>query len=208
MRLGAGSLTDSELVSIFLRTGVKGCSVLQLANDLLKDFGGISGLLEGDPHAIMSAPGVGRAKYVQIIAALELSERYLKQTITRGDAITDPGQTRKYLKSKLKNYEREVFACLFLDNQHRLISYEELFFGTIDGASVHPREVVKRCLAQNAAAVIFAHNHPSGLAEPSQADRRITDRLKSALLLVDIRVLDHMIVGDAEVISFAERGLI
>ena len=122
--------------------------------------------------------------------------------------ITDPGTTRRFLKSKLRGYAREVFACLYMDNQHRLIKYEELFFGTIDGASVHPREVVKHALKHNAAAVIFAHNHPSGVAEPSQADQRITDRLKSALLLVDVRVLDHMIVGDREVLSFAENGLL
>lgn len=208
LRLGAKSLTDAELLAIFFRTGIKGRNVLQLAKELLQQFDGIRGLLEGEPDLIMSAPGVGSAKFSQLMAALELSERYLHHAFVKGEAISDPCQTRKYLKSKLRNYEREVFACLYLDNQHRLINYEELFFGTIDGASVHPREVVKRCLAQNAAAVIFAHNHPSGLAEPSQADRRITDRLKSALMLVDVRVLDHMIVGESEVISFAERGII
>ena len=208
IRLGPKSLTDVELLAIFLRTGTRGRGVLQLACDLLAQFDGIRGLLEARPEAIMNAPGMGSAKFAQLGAALELSERYLHHAFIKGDAITDPGQTRKYLKAKLRNYEREVFACLYLDNQHRLINYEELFFGTIDGASVHPREVVKRVLSHNAAAVIFAHNHPSGLAEPSQADRRITDRLKSALMLVDVRVLDHMIVGDAEVVSFAERGLI
>jgi len=208
IKMGAGSLTDVELLSLFLRTGVRGLTVFQIARNLLDQFDGIRGLLEADPEAVMNTQGMGLAKFAQLKAALELSERYLTYSCARGDVITDPVRTRKYLKTKLRNYEREVFACLYLDNQHRLINYEELFFGTIDGASVHPREVVKRCLAHNAAAIIFAHNHPSGLAEPSQADRRITDRLKSALTLVDVRVLDHMIVGESEVISFAERGLI
>lgn len=208
LKNGAKTLSDSELLAIFLRTGIKGRSVLEIARDLLSKFDGIRGLLEADPVAVVKAPGMGLARYAQLAATLELSERYLQHSFTKGEAISDPVQTRKYLKSKLRGYEREVFACLYLDNQHRLINYEELFFGTIDGASVHPREVVKRVLAHNAAAVIFAHNHPSGLAEPSQADRRITDRLKSALMLVDVRVLDHMIVGESEVVSFAERGLI
>jgi DNA repair protein RadC len=208
LEYGAGALSDAELLAIFLRTGVKGKSVLEVARELLSKFGGIRGLLEADRDALTDAAGVGVAKYAQLQAALELTERYLHAGFARGDAISDPGVTRRYLKSKLRGYTREVFACMYLDNQHRLIRYEELFFGTIDGASVHPREVVKRVLKHNAAAVIFAHNHPSGVAEPSQADRRITDRLKSALLLVDVRVLDHMIVGDEEVLSFAERGLL
>jgi DNA repair protein RadC len=157
---------------------------------------------------VCKCSGIGIAKYAQIRASLELFERYLLESLDRGDAISDPGKTRRFLKGKLRKYSREVFACMYLDNQHRLIKFEELFYGTIDGASVHAREVVKRALDHNAAAVIFAHNHPSGVAEPSQADRRITDRLKSALLLVDVRVLDHMVVGDREVISFAERGFL
>lgn len=205
---GAAALSDAELLAIFLRTGVKGKSVMDLARELLARFGGLRGLIEADCEQLIAAAGIGVAKYVQLHAALELSERFLQSSFERGDAISDPGMTRRYLKGKLRGYTREVFACLYLDNQHRLIRYEELFFGTIDGASVHPREVVKRVLKHNAAAVIFAHNHPSGIAEPSQADRRITDRLKSALLLVDVRVLDHMIVGDEEVLSFAERGLL
>ena len=208
LNVGASALSDSELLAIFLRTGTKGKPVLELAQDLLVEFGGIRGLLEADHDRLTRTPGIGPAKYVQFKAAVELTERYLLASIERGNAISDPGATRRYLKSKLRGYDREVFACLYLDNQHRLIQYEELFFGTIDGASVHPREVVKKVLQHNAAAVIFAHNHPSGLAEPSQADQRITDRLKAALLLVDVRVLDHMIVGDADVLSFAERGLL
>lgn len=205
---GARALSDSELLAIFLRTGVKGKPVLELARELLVRFGGIRGLLEAERDTLTATPGIGAAKYVQLQAALELTARFLETSFSRGDAISDPGMTRRYLKSKLRGYSQEVFACMYLDNQHRLICYEELFFGTIDGASVHPREVVKRVLRHNAAAVIFAHNHPSGVAEPSQADRRITDRLKSSLALIDVRVLDHMVVGDSEVTSFAERGLL
>ncbi|HIG42179.1 MAG TPA: JAB domain-containing protein [Gammaproteobacteria bacterium] len=208
LKLGAGALSDAELLAIFLRTGTRGKPVMELARELMDEFGGIRGLLEADQELLMKARGLGIAKCAQLKSILELSERYLQKGIERGDAISDPGSTRRYLKSKLRGYTREVFACMYLDNQHRLIKYEELFFGTIDGASVHPREVVKRVLHYNAAAVIFAHNHPSGLAEPSQADQRITERLKSALQLVDVRVLDHMIVGDCEVLSFAERGLL
>ncbi len=208
LKLGPGALSDAELLAIFLRTGTRGKPVMELARELIGEFGGIRGLLEADQQLLMKTQGLGIAKCVQLKSILELSERYLQEGIERGDAISDPGLTRRYLKSKLRGYSREVFACMFLDNQHRLIKYEELFFGTIDGASVHPREVVKRVLHYNAAAVIFAHNHPSGLAEPSQADQRITERLKSALLLVDVRVLDHMIVGDCEVLSFAEKGLL
>lgn len=205
---GAASLTDTELLAIVLATGTRHKSVLQLSRDLLREFGGVRGLLEADQSSLTAAVGMGTAKCAQLRAALELSERYLLAGIDRGDCLSDPDTTGRFLTSKLRGYRREVFAVLYLDNQHRLIRYEELFFGTIDGASVHPREVVKRVLFHNAAAVIFAHNHPSGVAEPSQADQRITDRLKSALLLVDVRVLDHMIIGDQQVTSFARRGLL
>ncbi|MEX2488183.1 MAG: DNA repair protein RadC [Pseudomonadales bacterium] len=208
LRLGARALSDAELVAIFLRTGVRGSTVMTLARELLERFDGVRGLLEASDTEMIGAAGIGIAKYAQLKAALEITERYLQCGFERGDAITDPAMTRRFLMTKLRRHPREVFACMYLDNQHRLIKYEELFFGTIDGASVHPREVVKQVLAHNAAAVIFAHNHPSGVAEPSQADQRITDRLKSALMLVDVRVLDHMVVGDQEVVSFAERGFL
>lgn len=206
LQQGAAALSDAELLAILIRTGVKGKSAIDVARDLLRYFDGLRGLIEADAESVRNRQGIGIAKYTQIRASQELFERYLLANLKRGDAMSDPATTRRFLKGKLRRYSREVFACLYLDNQHRLIKFEELFYGTIDGASVHAREVVKRALDHNAAAVIFAHNHPSGLAEPSQADRRITDRLKSALLLVDIRVLDHMIVGDEDVISFAERG--
>jgi len=167
LSFGAASLSDAELLAIFLRTGTRMKPVMALARDLLNEFHGVRGLLEADKQTLIGAYGIGEAKFAQLHAALELTERYLQAGFERGDAITDPGTTRRFLKSKLRGYAREVFACLYMDNQHRLIKYEELFFGTIDGASVHPREVVKHALKHNAAAVIFAHNHPSGVAEPS-----------------------------------------
>lgn len=208
LKLGVDALNDAELLSIFLGTGTKGLPVLPLAGHLLDDFGGIRGLVSAGKEHLCSRTGIGPAKCAIILAALELAKRYLLLGLERGETITDPTSTGDFLRLRLRESPREIFACLFLDNQHRLIAYEELFFGTIDGASVHPREVVRCALAHNAAAVIFAHNHPSGVAEPSQADRRITERLQSALSLIDVRVLDHMVVGDLEVVSFAERGLL
>lgn len=205
---GAGALSDAELIAIFLQTGIHGKPVLNLAVELLEQTGGIHHLMAMTLAEFSQVPGLGPAKYVLLQAALELGERRSYGQLQKGAALLDPGSTRRFLRSKLGHYGREVFACLFMDAQHRVISYEELFFGTIDSASVHPREVVKRCLHQNAAAVIFAHNHPSGVAEPSQADRRITERLKTALALIEVRVLDHMVVGDSDVTSFAELGLI
>ncbi|MDA1300724.1 MAG: DNA repair protein RadC [Proteobacteria bacterium] len=205
---GPGVLSDVELLAVLLGSGSEGRPVSLLATLLLDTFGGIRGLFDADPGRVIDVPGIGPAKLASLLASRELVQRYLEQGVQRGGAITDPGVTRRYLISRLRHHEREVFACLYLDNQHRLIEYEELFFGTIDGANVHPREVVKQVLKHNAAAVILAHNHPSGVSEPSQADQRITDRLRAALALVDVRVLDHMIVGDCEITSFAERGLI
>lgn len=205
---GAGALTDAELLAIFLRTGVTGKSAVDLARELLSDFDGLKGLLAADEARFCAARGLGRAKFAQLQAVLEMSRRYLRAELGTRDLLTSPEATRAYLKARLYGYPHEVFACLFLDNRHRLIRYEELFRGTIDGASVHPREVVRRALELNAAAVIFAHNHPSGVAEPSQSDLRITQRLKDALALVDVRVLDHLIVGEGDGASLAERGLL
>lgn len=205
---GAESLSDQELLAIFLRTGVAGKSAIDLARDLLAEFGGLVGLFAAGEGAFCQAKGLGKAKYAQLQAVLEMSRRYLKEEIAGRDVMTSPDSTRKYLKARLRGLPHEVFACLFLDNRHRVIEYKELFRGTIDGASVHPREVACEAMRANAAAVIFAHNHPSGVAEPSQSDLRITEQLTNALALLDVRVLDHIIVGEGEGTSFAERGLL
>lgn len=203
---GAGALSEAELLAIFLRTGVKGKSAVDLAREMLKHFGSLRALLAADQQALCALPGMGPAKYAQLQATLEMARRHLGEDLKRGKPLSDPAATRKYLTARFRDMPYEVFACLYLDNRHRVIAFEELFRGTIDGASVHPREVVRQALKHNGAAVIFAHNHPSGVAEPSDADRRLTQRLKDALALVDIRVLDHFVVGDGEVASFAERG--
>lgn len=208
LQRGANALSDSELLAIFLRTGVTGKSAVDLARDLLAELGGLRGLFSANEKGFCAVKGLGRAKYAQLQAVLEMSRRYLEEEIRDRDLLTSPEATRAYLKTQLHHHAREVFACLFLDNRHRIIRYEELFQGTIDGASVHPREVVRRAMEVNAAAVIFAHNHPSGVTEPSQADLRITQRLKDALALVDVRVLDHLIIGEGDAASLAEQGLL
>ena len=205
---GAEALSDAELLAIFLRTGVRGQTAVDLARGLLQKFGGLRPLLEADNKAFSAQHGLGPAKYVQLQAVLEMSRRHLRARLMRGDALTGPEDTRRYLISRLRHLEHEVFACLFLDNRHQVIAFEEMFRGTIDCASVYPREVVRRALDLNAAAVILAHNHPSGVAEPSRADEAMTDRLEQALATVDIRVLDHFVIGEGRPVSFAERGLI
>jgi DNA repair protein RadC len=207
LQRGATILSDAELLAIFLRTGVKGKSAIDLAKDLLNDAGSLTALLSSDEQTFCVHKGLGKAKYVQMKAVVEMSRRYLEEKMRRGDVLTDASAVEDYLKLQLRNSPYEVFCCVFLDNKHRVIEYEELFRGTIDSASVYPREVVRRVIHHNAAAVIFSHNHPSGVAEPSQADQQITQRLKQALALIDVRVLDHFIIGD-EVVSFAQRGLI
>jgi len=204
---GSQSLSDAELLAIFLRTGMRGKSAVDLAQELLQGFQGLRQLLKADQQSFCQHAGLGTAKYAQLQAVLEMARRYLFESLQRGDTLSSPQDTRQYLSSQLRDYPHEVFAALFLDQRHRVICFEELFRGTIDGASVYPREVVKKALQHNAAALIFAHNHPSGVAEPSQADEQITRRLIDALKLVDVRVLDHFVVGD-EVVSFAERGLL
>ena len=208
LQRGAAALSDAELLAIFLRTGVRGVTAVDLARTLLTEFGGLGELLGANQQRFCQAKGLGQAKFAQLQASLEISRRYLHERMRESDSLTNPQQTRHYLHTKLRHYRYEVFACLFLDNHHRVICYEELFRGTIDSASVHPREVVKLALQHNAAALIFAHNHPSGVVEPSRADREITEQLKSALALVDIRVLDHIIVGKGAPASLAERGMI
>jgi len=204
---GAHALTDAELLAIFLRTGTKGLSAVDLAQQLLQDYDGLRDLLAADQARFCQSRGLGVAKYVQLQAVIEMSRRFLQEKLKRGDAMTSPDIVEHYLQTRLRNYPYEVFACLFMDNRHRVIEYEELFRGTIDAASVYPREVVRRALDHNAAAVIFAHNHPSGVAEPSQTDEKITHRLKDALDLIDVRVLDHFVIGD-QVVSFVKRGLL
>jgi DNA repair protein RadC len=205
---GASALSDAELLAIFLRTGVRGRTAVDLSRDLIKEHGSLRALLKTDLETFCSSAGLGKAKYAQLQAVLEMGKRHLYEVLAQSEVLSSPKKTQAYLTSRLRDYEHEVFACLFLDNRHGIICFEELFRGTIDGASVHPREVVKQALRHNAAAVIFTHNHPSGIAEPSKADELITVRLKEALALVDIRVLDHVIVGNAHCVSFAERGLL
>jgi DNA repair protein RadC len=207
LRQGANALSDAELLAIFLRTGTTGLSAVDLARMLLKEFGGLSKLLTTDQQRFCQSKGLGVAKYAQLQASLEISRRYLHEQLRQSDNLTNPQQSRRYLQSKLRHYSHEVFACLFLDNRNRVIAYEELFRGTIGTTTVHPREVVKTALGYNAAALILAHNHPSGVTDPSQADRALTLRLKKALDLVDIRVLDHIIVGDGTPASLAELGM-
>ncbi len=208
LQMGSAALTDAELLAIFLRTGTTGKTAVDLARELLDQFGSLKALLDADQAHFCLGLGLGSAKYAQLQAVLEMAKRHFKEIIQRGSALTSPEITRAYLSAQLRGYSYEVFGCLFLDNQNRVIQFEELFRGTIDGASVYPREVVKQALYHNAAAIIFAHNHPSGITEPSLADKQITEKLKNALALFDIRVLDHFIIGDGEPYSFAEHGLI
>jgi DNA repair protein RadC len=205
---GPDALTEAELLAILLRTGTRGCSALDLARGLLARFDGLRGLLEAPADRLRQEPGLGPAKIAQLQAAVALARRHLRARLTRGDALTSPDATRRFLRAELRHRPNEVFCALLLDTRHRVIAFRALFHGTIDAAHVHPRVVVETALSDRAAAVIVAHNHPSGVAEPSQADLAITRRLRDALALVDIRLLDHFIVGDAEVVSLAERGLV
>lgn len=205
---GAAALSDAELLALFFGSGRRGQTAIDLGRELLSAHGGLKQLLEMEPAALTALRGLGAAKACRLHAALELGRRYLACELQRPDALTHPAACADYLRARIAAHPYEVFACLFLDNRHRVIAFEELFRGSIDGASVHPREVVRRCLAHNAAAVIFAHNHPSGVAEPSQADRDITAELQRALALIQVRVLDHFIVGAGKPLSLAERGLL
>jgi DNA repair protein RadC len=205
---GPAALSDAELLAILLRTGTPGRSALELARDLLQSFRSFRRLLAADRRRFCAEPGVGPARFAELQAAVEIARRQLAESLRAGPALSSPRATGEFLSAKLRDLEHEVFCCLLLDKRHRLMHFEELFRGTIDGASVHPREIVKLALQRNCAAVIIAHNHPSGVAEPSQADELITQRIKEALALVDIRLLDHIIVGDGLSVSLAERGLV
>jgi DNA repair protein RadC len=208
LELGAKNLTDAELIAIFMRTGIRGKTALDLSRDLLSDHGTLKKLFTMEPSYFYQKPGMGKAKYAMLKAALELGRRYLEENLITGKTLNNSQATKQFVANRLKDYPHEVFACLFLDNHHRILGFEELFHGTLTEASVYPREVVKRCLAHNAAKVIFAHNHPSGKADPSQADCELTQLLKATLALVDIRVIDHIVVGHQENVSLAETGLL
>ncbi len=206
LQRGASALSDAELLAIFLRTGVVGKSAVDLARELLHRFGSLTTLFAAREKDFCEIHGMGQAKYVQLQAVLEMARRALREQMVSGDALNSPRAVRDYLQLVLRGRLQEVFMAIFLDAQHRVIASEELFQGTLTHTSVYPREVVKRAMHHNAAAVIFAHNHPSGVAEPSRADRQLTDVLKQALALVDVRVLDHFIVGGADGLSLAEQG--
>jgi len=208
LRLGPAALSEAELLAILLQTGSRGRSAVDIARDMLGEFRSLRALFTAERQALCRVPGLGAAKFAMMQASLELARRHYAEAMQLGPALANPRATREFLRTRLRDLDHELFCCLFLDNRHRVISFDEVFRGTIDGASVHPRDVVKLALARNAAAVILAHNHPSGIAEPSQADELITGRLREALALVDIRVLDHIVVGDGACVSFAERGLI
>jgi DNA repair protein RadC len=205
---GAASLSDAELLAVLLQTGYRNCNAVMLARELLDQFGGLMGMVRADASRLLACQGVGQAKYALLQASVELARRLALQELAGSDVLSSPEQTRRFLQHHLGGQAREVFSVIFLDSQHRIIRCEDLFLGTLDGAAVYPREVAVRALQYRAAAVIFAHNHPSGVAEPSPADRRITERLVAALGLLDIRVLDHVIVGMGCEFSFAEQGLL
>ena len=208
IELGAEALSDAELLAIFLRVGVTGKSAVDLARDLLTQFASLNGIFAATEHEIIQVHGIGTSKYVQLQAIFEMSRRALNEQLQQRDVFKSPQQVRDYLVLKLGSLTKEVFLVLFLDTQNRLVATEEMFSGSLKETSVYPREVLKRALHHNAAAVIFAHNHPSGLAQQSQADEMITKQLKQALALVDVRVLDHFIVAGNHTLSFSERGLL
>ena len=203
---GPGTLSDAELLALFIGSGVRGSDAVQTARQLLKHHGPMRALLDHPASVLAGLPGLGPARACKLAAALELGLRHLGGELERGLSIADPNAAGRHFAQRLRGRTREIFAVLFLDTRHRCLAYEELFAGTIDGAEVHPREVVRRALAHNAAALIVAHNHPSGNPEPSAADRAVTNRLRDALALIDVRLLDHFIVGDGPAVSLASRG--
>lgn len=208
LQRGASSLSDAELLAIFLRTGVVAKSAVDLARELLLRFSTLSRLFAASETELCSIHGMGQAKYVQLQAIAEMARRALKEEMRAGDVLSSPRAVREYLQLSLQARQQEVFVAIFLDAQHRMVATEELFQGTLTQTSVYPREVIKRALFHNAAAMIFAHNHPSGVAEPSDSDRLLTEELKKSLALVDVRVLDHFIVAGAGCLSFAEKGML
>ncbi|MFZ7273732.1 RadC family protein [Avibacterium avium] len=206
LKFGAEALDDSELLAIFLRTGIKNCSVMELSRVVLDHFGSLRQLISADQKAFCNVKGLGITQFIQLQASTEMTKRYLLQELEMAQAFTRPELVRIYLQTELEHKEREVFLVLFLDNQHRLIKKEEMFLGTINTAAVYPREIVKSALFCNAAAIILAHNHPSGIAEPSNSDRIITEKIQKVAELVEIRVLDHFVIGKGCYVSFNEKG--
>ena len=208
LKRGAAALSDAELVAIFLRTGVTGKSAVDLARDMLREFGSLTALCGADQQSFCKIHGLGEAKFVQLQAVLEMAQRALGEKLKQGVALNSPQAVRDFLWLRLHNRPHEVFVVVFVDAQNRVLAVEDLFTGTLTHTSVYPREVVKRALFHNAAAVIFAHNHPSGVCEPSRADEMLTANLKRALALVEVSVLDHFVVGTDSTLSFAERGFL
>ena len=204
---GAGSLPNAHLLAVLLRTGVRGKTAVDLGNELLARFGSITRLLSAGPE-LLDIKGLGQAKTAQFAAAIELARRAMAEELKERSALTSPGAVRDYLRVALGHRPHEIFVCIWLDAQHKVIGIEDAFEGTLTQTSVYPREIVKRALVRNAAAVIFAHNHPSGVAQPSQSDELLTRNLKEALALVEVKVLDHFILAGNQAISFAERGLL
>ena len=205
---GPDSLSDSELLAIFLRTGCKGVDVVTLSRQLISEFGSLHALFAASQTQFCKKKGLGEAKYVQLQAVLEMSRRYLQEPLKKGEALTSAAQTKAFLSAKMHHLPYEVFAALLLDTQHRVIRYHEFFFGSIDSATVHPRVIAQKVLAENAAAIILVHNHPSGDPTASIADKKITEKIISAMQLIDVRVLDHFIIGHEKCTSFAENGWI
>jgi DNA repair protein RadC len=205
---GAAALADAELLALLLRTGYKGQGVLALAGAVIDRFGGYAGLLHATADELAQIKGLGPAKRAELLAVIEMARRALAEQMQSRPVFDSPGRVKDYLSLHLRGHQHEVFVVMFLDGQHRLLRMEDMFRGTLSQTSVYPREVVKRALALNAGAVVFAHNHPSGVAEPSRADEYLTQTLKAALQLVDVRVLDHLVVGQGHVVSMAERGLL
>jgi DNA repair protein RadC len=208
LRHGAEALSDAELLALFLRTGQRGEDVLAFAGRVLRESGGLAGLFAHEGRALAGIRGIGPAKQAELRAVTALAQRYLASSLSKPDAVRDPDGVADYFALNLRDRPQEVFAAAFLDTRHRILAFEELFFGTLDGASVHPREVVRRALHHRAAAIIVAHNHPSGSPDPSAADIAVTRRLREALALVDIRLLDHFIVGEGRPLSLAAPGLL
>jgi len=205
---GAAGLSDAEILAVLLGRGLIGITAVELGRILMQRFGGLRGILNANPSDLHNVKGIGMAKIAVLLAARECGRRYLKERLRPGALISSPSDSRAFLLASLRDRPHEVFCCLFLDNRHRVLAFDELFRGTIDTAAVYPREIVKQALSRNAAAVILAHNHPSGVAEPSQSDQLITRRIRDALDLVDVRLLDHFVIGDNNCVSLASRGML